>query len=138
MNGYSERNLVFDTSAILKVAHHYRGFQYVENLMKLVEKRTIKGYVNSVSFYEIISVLGLNNMQLAAHVITYIKNSGFEFIDATPESCKSAGMLKIKYHFLNLSMADWVIVQSAIEKDAEIINEDKEWEKVKEAKVQVI
>jgi len=49
-------------------------------------------------------------------------------------------MVEIKNDFkvADLSLADWIIVQSAIDNDCLLVTSDKEWKEVKEAEVLIV
>jgi len=128
---------VFDTSAIIKLVKHHPGFQNVERLTSLVESGAAKGFVSSLTFFEILTVLGQKDYDLALDIISYLEN-GFETLDVYGETAKKAGFKRLENIELNLSLADWIIVESAISNGYEIITSDKEWVKVKEANVKIV
>jgi PIN domain nuclease of toxin-antitoxin system len=137
MTKEGSRNLVFDTSAIIKLVKHHPGFQNVERLTSLVESGAAKGFVSSLTFFEILTVLGQKDYDLALDIISYLEN-GFETLDVYGETAKKAGFKRLENIELNLSLADWIIVESAISNGYEIITSDKEWVKVKEANVKIV
>lgn len=130
-----EKSLIFDTSTIIKLARHYHGFERVEELFEKVSAGKITGCLPNISHYETIITLGEKGIEESHRILNNLESSGFESIGFSKETAKKAALLKIKYHQTNLSTADCLIIQTAIENGLTAVTADKEWAKVKEAKV---
>jgi len=138
MSEGSRQNMVFDTSAIIKVVRHYPGFERAQQLLQKVNKKEARGLINPASIFEIITILGPKGLDIALKTINYLEKIGFEESATSIEDAKKAALLRIENFGLNLSLADWLIVQTGIKQNATIVTSDKEWQKVKEAKVIVV
>ena len=138
MNGSLGKSILFDTSAILKIVNRYRGFENVERIISQVENKKINGLISSISLYEIITVAGITNSKRAAQTIAFLEEIGFQILQIDGETAKSAALRKLKNLHLNLSTADWIIVQMGISAEVEIVTADKEWAKLTEAKITLV
>lgn len=110
-------------------------------MLKLLEESKDKksqGIISALTTFEVCLVTARQSIHKANEIISYLEASGLLLKPVTHEISKKALLLKFKYGDLNLSMADAIIIQTGIEENAEIITADREWAKVKEAKVIVV
>lgn len=138
MSEFSEKNILFDTSAIIKVANQYKGFGEAKALIEKVELKKIRGFLCPLTFFEIIHVLAGKDAKKAANVLGFVEKLGFEILPVYSETAKQAAYLELENKDLFLSLADCIILQTGIEKGFTIVTSDKAWQKVKNAKVKVV
>lgn len=133
-----EKSLIFDTSTIVKLARHYHGFEKVKELFKNVQSKKINGFISNLTHYETIITFGEQGLEESSKILDNLESSGFESIGFSKETARKAALLRIKNFQTNISTADCLIIQTAIDNNLTAVTSDKEWQKVKEAKVIVV
>lgn len=137
MTGKEQKNLVFDTSALLKYSNKEKGHERVSGLFSRISKGDAQGIVSVLSAFEIISKVGSVNKREAVKFVVYL-DKFCSFSETTLKTAKAAALLKLKYKELNLSTVDSIIIQTGIQIDAEIITSDKEWSKIEGVNVTLV
>ena len=113
------------------------GFQKAEALLQKAASGQVKGFISPLALFEMIIILGSKNPEIAVKNLAYTEKILGE-IPINSETTKRAAFNKIKNSEFFLSLADWVIIQTAIDNNLTAVSADKEWSKVKEAKVIVV
>ena len=132
MIGNGSKNLVFDTSALVKIAKLEKGAEKVAGLL-----RTSRCFASSLSYHELLWALGKEDFKSAASLVSYLEEL-LTFVDPNTNDSKKSAILRIRHKNLGLSMADSIILQLGIDMNASIITSDKQWSKVEEAKVTIV
>ncbi len=132
MTGEGKKNLVFDTSAMIK---YVKGEDGGDKVAELFKKHNC--IASSISVFEIIHKLGREDIKSALSTIAFFEEF-FTFMPADHGTAKRAALLKLKYPRANLSMADAIIIQTAAEMDFDVVTSDKEWSAVKDAEILII
>ena len=135
MTGLHSR--IYDTSAMLRFANGEGGNGNVEALLKKSAKSAIKDNASALSAFEILFTLGRVRGKSPSAVLA-IFDDFLDFLPADLETCQRAAFLKLRYRDLNLSMADAIILQTGIDNGFEVVTCDKEWAKVREARVVLV
>ncbi|HIH21865.1 MAG: PIN domain-containing protein [Candidatus Diapherotrites archaeon] len=138
MMNSEDKSLVFDTSTIIKLARQYHGFEIVKELFKKVENKKINGFISNLTSYETIITFGERGIRESIKILDNLETAGFKSIGFSKETARKAALLRIKHPETNLSTADCLIIQTAIDNNLTAVTADKEWGKVKDAKVIVV
>lgn len=137
MKRKEQRNLVFDTSALLRLANSEKGGDKVEDFLNKSRAGNYSAIISTLTVYEIVSKIGEINYRKAIEFVVFLDQFCF-FVAPDLEVVKYAGLLKLKHKMLNLSAVDSIIIQTGIQNNAEIITGDREWLKVSNARVSIV
>src|SRR3989344_3285003 len=113
MRKKDKKDLVFDSSALVKFAIAEKGSKKVGYLLEKGSKKEINCLASTLSAFELITTLKRKNIRSAVKSVVFFEKIG-SFIEPTLKIAKKAAFLKSRHTDLNLSMADAIILQTAI------------------------
>lgn len=128
------KELFIDTNVLLKVFFREKNFQPVLEVLELIEKNEITGYLSTVTISEIVTIFGRKKQYVDLENTLSWLSKTFENVSASTEIAILAGHLKARYasNKSPLSFADSIIAASSILYDAPLITFDAEFNKIKE------
>ena len=127
---------VLDTQALLKYYLDEPGGSIVEDYLRRVSEKKIKGYINLVTLSELFYILCRINEQLAIEKERNLRSFGIKVVSIRDKSkiWKEAASIKARH---SLSLADAYGAATAITLKATLVTgSDIEFDKVKNLKVQ--
>ncbi|MBI2597768.1 MAG: PIN domain-containing protein [Candidatus Diapherotrites archaeon] len=130
------KKILLDTSAIILHATKERDFEKIDTIFKSISSGNAQGIISGITLTEIIYVVGRQSLEKAFNMIAFLEESHIKAIDCTTPIFVNAGNISLKYRQKNLSIADSIIIATAIaEKADEVASSDKVWKNVKEIKL---
>ena len=130
--------ILLDSSPIIKSAKKDRGYAAIDSMLKKIEENRVDGILSAISCCEIMFILGKNNEKEAGAMMARLENSPIKILPVTEEIAKKGANILLRNKELFLSIADAIIIATGMQENAEIITCDREWAKVKEAKVTIV
>ncbi|MDO8633708.1 MAG: PIN domain-containing protein [archaeon] len=128
--------ILFDTSALIAFANKEKPAKKIKEIVQAVEKGKINGIISGITLTEIIYIVGRKSEQKAFNIIAFVEESRLEIIGCTKDLFVAAGHIKMKYKEKNLSIADCIIIATAVnEKADEVLSLDRGWQGIKEIKL---
>ena len=127
---------VLDTQALLKYYLDEPGGSIVEDYLRRLSEKKIKGYINLVTLSELFYILCRINEQLAIEKERNLRSFGIKVVSIRDKSkiWKEAASIKARH---SLSLADAYGAATAITLKATLVTgSDIEFDKVKNLKVQ--
>jgi len=133
----SHSPIVFDTQALLKFYLGEKGAEEVENQLKLVLEKEVKGYLNLVNLAEFYYILCRVDNNLGREKESNLRSYGIEIVplaDDESELWKRAAMVKAEH---SLSLADAFAAATALYLNARLITgADKEFDGIRNLRVE--
>ena len=122
------KNYVLDTSAIFSYTKSEDGAETVEHILTGAERNKCKVYISFISLMEVY----YNSWQekgedMAKELAVLLKSLPAQIVESSERLILSAGRIKANKR---LSVADAIIVATAMEKSAVLIHKDPELENV--------
>ena len=129
------KNILIDTSCLIAYFNKEPGYEKIKIYLLGSDNLNI----SSITFVELLSVIGKIDLNKAYQIIEYLENSPIKIIDVHKDIAKIAGALRLKYKNLDLSTADCIILASGIKNKVDkILTKDHVWRDVKEIEVEII
>ena len=120
--------VVFDTESLLIFYIGEKGSNTVENLLKKVSKKEIKGLLNVVNLTEFYYILYRKDAVIAEEKVRNLKAYGIKIVPASNSIWKEAGKIKAKYA---IPLGDAFAAATAIiKKDKLVAGRDEDFDKI--------
>ena len=120
--------VVFDTESLLIFYLGEKGSNTVENLLKKVSKKEIKGLLNVVNLTEFYYILYRKDAVIAEEKVRNLKAYGIKIVPASNSIWKEAGKIKAKYA---IPLGDAFAAATAIiKKDKLVVGRDEDFNKI--------
>jgi len=120
--------VVFDTESLLIFYLGEKGSNTVENLLKKVSRKEIKGLLNVVNLTEFYYILYRKDAVIAEEKVRNLKAYGIKIVPASNSMWKEAGKIKAKYA---IPLGDAFAAATAIiKKDKLVVGRDEDFNKI--------
>lgn len=120
--------VVFDTESLLIFYLGEKGSNTVENLLKKVSRKEIKGLLNVVNLTEFYYLLYRKDAVIAEEKVRNLKAYGIKIVSASNSIWKEAGKIKAKYA---IPLGDAFAAATAIiKKDKLAVGRDEDFNKI--------
>ena len=120
--------VVFDTESLLIFYLDEKGSNTVENLLKKVSRKEIKGLLNVVNLTEFYYILYRKDAVMAEEKVRNLKAYGIKIVPASNSIWKEAGKIKAKYA---IPLGDAFAAATAIiKKDKLVVGRDEDFNKI--------
>lgn len=124
-----DESYVLDTSAIFAFTKDEESSQQIEQILSFARKGKTKIFISFISFLELYYITWQEKDEKSAKkLFLYLKSWPIERVDSNEKLILIAGGIKANY---KLSVADSIIIATAIEKKSTLIHKDPELEVVK-------
>ena len=121
--------VVFDTEALLIFYLGEEGAEVVEDLLKRIQNKEIKGFLNIVNLTEFYYILYRRDATIAEEKVRNLRAYGMEIVPLMDNAIwREAGKIKGEH---GISLADAFAVATAIaKKDKLVVGRDEDFKKI--------
>jgi len=122
--------VVFDTEALLIFYLGEEGAAVVEDLLKRIQNKELKGFLNVVNLTEFYYILYRRNPAVAEEKVKHLRAYGLEIVPVMDDGIwREAGKIKGEH---GVPLADaFALATALVKKDKLVIGKDKDFKEVR-------